>query len=299
MAKYSRMKRYQGLRESLDRETTQTQQPSTNKNLERLSRVASVNQTLSHADQPQRKREENLHTVTQELPTSPVMDHLFDEVKQYNIENGNTVSDDTQINILKQLDGTQAMHRNEHFMPMEQQEEELGSTMELPISKIQEKVDEKPKQNTVDYEDGTDILPMRDEPLPVHPVVDTPIEEPKPETVKETTKEKIVLTHDDFDFDDDDLDSSDAYEEDEETITRPEEVSDSVAVEEKPVEKPKQKPKKAKKKKKAKKQKPVKEPKPKAKNRTGTILNVVLIILVILLAIAIGATYMMMKNLGA
>ena len=85
MAKYSRMKRYQGLRESLDRETTQTQQPSTNKNLERLSRVASANQTLSHADQPQRKREENLHTVTQELPTSPVMDHLFDEVKQYNI----------------------------------------------------------------------------------------------------------------------------------------------------------------------------------------------------------------------
>ena len=60
MAKYSRMKRYQGLRESLDRETTQTQQPSTNKNLERLSRVASANQTLSHADQPQRKREENL-----------------------------------------------------------------------------------------------------------------------------------------------------------------------------------------------------------------------------------------------
>lgn len=307
MAKYSRMKRYQGLRESLDRETTQTQQPSTNKNLERLSRVASANQTLSHADQPQRKREENLHTVTQELPTSPVMDHLFDEVKQYNIENGNTISDDTQINILKQLDGTQVMHRNEHFMPMEQQEEDLGSTMELPVSKIQEKVNEKPKKQAADYEDGTDILPMRDEPLPVHPVVDEPVEEPKPEpeTDKQTTKEKIVLTHDDFDFDEDDIDSQD-FDEDEDVPARSERIEEDTVEEEKPVKKPKPKtkPKKVKKKKvkkqkKAKEKKPAKEAEPKAKNRTGTILNVVLIVLVILLVIAIAATYMMMKNLGA
>ena len=272
-----------------------------------MSRVASANQTLSHADQPQRKREENLHTVTQELPTSPVMDHLFDEVKQYNIENGNTVSDDTQINILKQLDGTQVMHRNEHFMPMEQQEEDLGSTMELPVSKIQEKVNEKPKKQAADYEDGTDILPMRDEPLPVHPVVDEPVEEPKPEpeTDKQTTKEKIVLTHDDFDFDEDDIDSQD-FDEDEDVPARSERIEEDTVEEEKPVKKPKPKtkPKKVKKKKvkkqkKAKEKKPAKEAKPKAKNRTGTILNVVLIVLVILLVIAIAATYMMMKNLGA
>lgn len=326
MAKYSRMKRYQGLRESLDRETTQQQKPSTHKNMERLSRVASANQALSHANQPQRVTEQPIHTVGQGLPTSPVMNDLLDEVKQYNLDNGNSVSDDTQINILKQLDGTQTMRRNSHFIPMEQQEEDLGSTMELPIQEIPKEVKkaEKPKVSSQpDYGDGTDILPMRETPLPVHPVVD----EPAPEPVKQATKEKIVLTHDDFDFDSD-IDSEESYDgfeydytrSNQEPESKPEpkpkpkkkglfahkdkpkpvketKVEPEVEVEEEPEQKPVVKKKPKPKQKPKKKQKPVAAPKP--KNKTGMILNIVLAILVILLIVAISATVMMVKSLGA
>ena len=42
-------------------------------------------------------------------------DDLLDEVKQYNVENGYRYTDDTQINILKQLDGKETRRRNAHL----------------------------------------------------------------------------------------------------------------------------------------------------------------------------------------
>ncbi len=70
--------------------------------------------------------------TVKEMPTSPVMEDLLGEVKQYNIDNGNRITDDTQINILKQLDSTsETRKRNQHVIPMETDDEDLGSTMKI------------------------------------------------------------------------------------------------------------------------------------------------------------------------
>lgn len=73
------------------------------------------------------------------MPTSPVMEDLLGEVKQYNIDNGNRITDDTQINILKQLDSTsETKKRNQHVIPMDTDDEDLGSTMKISKPKTQE-----------------------------------------------------------------------------------------------------------------------------------------------------------------
>ena len=181
MPKYSRMQRYQVLRDRLEEETTEAQQVQNEQPYQRLSRVANKdsNGNLSHANNPH--KEASNQTVSSTLPNSPVMDHLIDEVRQYNLDQGNSVWDDTQINILKQLDGTQSKHRNQHFVPLEQQQENLGSTMQLPVTKIKEVQDKtilqgKEKEEPVVEDKGPTILPMSEKPLPMYP-----LEEEEPE----------------------------------------------------------------------------------------------------------------------
>lgn len=133
MAQLSRTKKYQQLREQIDEDTTAAQvQPV--KPQPRLSRVQ--NHSLSHATKPLHSHEE---TPTQSrmtgFQTSPVMDELLGEVKQYNIDNGTRITDDTQINILRQLETPQEpKKRSEHFLPMDEDEDEGGTTMKLPKS---------------------------------------------------------------------------------------------------------------------------------------------------------------------
>ena len=219
MPKLSRMQRYQVLRDRLEEETTESQQDQNTQTLQRLSRSANNNATtiLSHANDPRRQNDEDqaVQTITSNLPKSPVMDNLLDEVKQYNMDAGNSVWDDTQINILKQLDGTQSKHRNQHFVPMEEQEE-LGSTMQLPISKIKDvdqrakekqqkekeeaeskkvEVKEDIKESINDEVGGPTILPMSETPLPMFPLEE---EEEVVEEETEVSSDKIVLSSNDF-----------------------------------------------------------------------------------------------------
>ena len=99
MAQFSRMKKYQDLRERLEEETTETSS-NTKKDFSRSSRNTS--DTPGHANRPVRaSHDAKVTPITNQVPNSPVMDDLIDEVKQYNLDNGNIVSDDTQINILK------------------------------------------------------------------------------------------------------------------------------------------------------------------------------------------------------
>jgi hypothetical protein len=97
MTQLSRKQKYQELRDRLDEETTAAQaQPV---KLQRLSRVDSG----SHANKPLYPHDTvRVSPTVKEMPTSPVMEDLLGEVKQYNIDNGNRITDDTQINILKQ-----------------------------------------------------------------------------------------------------------------------------------------------------------------------------------------------------
>ena len=136
MTQLSRTKKFQDLRNQLDEETTKAQvkeeQPV---KYARLSRVE--NSHLSHANQPVHSHKETKPTSTDtDLPKSPVMEDLLDEVKRYNIDQGNRITDDTQINILKQLGDGNTAKRNAHFVPMEEDDEQLGSTMKMPKSTL-------------------------------------------------------------------------------------------------------------------------------------------------------------------
>lgn len=304
MAKYSRMQKYQELRDQIEEETTVTEKPVGHQNLSRLSRMDNQSR-LNHANQPTRPYTDRTATSRQsKIAKSPVMDNLIDEVKQYNIDNGNLVSDDTQINILKQLDGTQVKHRNRHFIPLEEEDEELGSTMKLPVSEIGKTASMNAVASApVEPEDPTPSI------LPVHAPEPKPVvqPEPEPEEIKEekpiktepvkkeesSTKDKIILTSDDIEDDNMVLDSTEEQE-----YSRPK-------------AKETRKQKKAKKKKvKAKKAHKTEMPSEKIQevevstqkkkgNTAGTILNVILIILIILLFIAIGATIYFIRTIGA
>ena len=129
MNKLSRTKRYQDLRNSLDEETTLT----------RSNAVINENADFSHANQPLHPHLEDSVRPNVEFQSSPVMDELLGEVKQYNIENGNRYEDDTQINILRQLDATPSVPRKKaHIVEMEENPETMGNTLKLPKSLNQE-----------------------------------------------------------------------------------------------------------------------------------------------------------------
>ena len=301
MPKYSRMQRYQVLRDRLEEETTEAQQVQNEQPYQRLSRVANKdsNGNLSHANNPH--KEASNQTVSSTLPNSPVMDHLIDEVRQYNLDQGNSVWDDTQINILKQLDGTQSKHRNQHFVPLEQQQEDLGSTMQVPVTKIKEVQDKtilqgKEKEEPVVEDKGPTILPMSEKPLPMYP-----LEEEEPEENFYTLET---------------LSSKDHYKRPGIRAEKePEQVSEKPAKEHKPFfnkkekKAPAPKAKKAPVKKEAVKKEAPKKPKVETKpapiqntgsqNTAGKILNIVLAVLIVLLVVFIIATVIMMRRLAA
>lgn len=340
MPKLSRLQRYQVLRDRLDEETSESQQEQNKQSLQRLSRVANKDtNVLSHASDPRKSSVEDdqpVQTISSNLPKSPVMDDLIDEVKQYNLDAGNTIWDDTQFNILKQLDETQARHRSQHFVPMEElEDDDLGSTMQLPITKIKAidelaktKKEEETKETVSDEVNGPTILPMSKTPLPFYPIEEE--KEEQPEEKEEQSEDKIVLSQEDFV--EDDIESTFERLTPLEAYKRPEHVEeqenkDLEDTKKQPVIKKKEKVKtenkkerkKEIKKQEAKKPEKKKEKKPFIKKATPAvkqaevkvekpkkdkpdashILNIVLVVLIILLFIAILATVLMMRSLAA
>ncbi|MGI6512641.1 MAG: hypothetical protein ACOX1W_09545 [Catenisphaera adipataccumulans] len=311
--KYSRVQRYKALREQLEEETTAKQAQTKETKTEE-------NTSLNHANQPVHPHQETKTPAAEN--DNDVMANVFEEARQYNLDNGNSVSDDTQINILKQLGGTDTMHRNQHFVPMEEDDDELGSTVDLSegqpkaepfipnqsmnISAI--KTPEVEDEEEEEEDEGPTILPVSDEPLPVHPVVDDEEvneteEAAEKEEPKEDSKEKIVLSNDDipteFVYDDE-------YEEEE--LPEIDEAEQAREERRKEKERKKQEKRARKAKKKAAKSKDkmpsdtLKEAQKKTtskEERTGKVLNIILIVLVVLLIIAIGFTVVILKNLGA
>ena len=158
MTQLSRKQKYQELRDRLDEETTAAQaQPV---KLQRLSRVDSG----SHANKPLYPHDTvRVSPTVKEMPTSPVMEDLLGEVKQYNIDNGNRITDDTQINILKQLDSTsETRKRNQHVIPMETDDEDLGSTMKISKPTTQEFERSKVRQTHFSGREGAAGVPASD-----------------------------------------------------------------------------------------------------------------------------------------
>lgn len=139
--KLSRTKRYEDLRNRLDEETTAAQEDKINQQtgFARLSRTQ--HKALAHANDLNVSTAPSRSSVQEATNNnSPVMEDLLGEVKRYNIDQGNRITDDTQINILRQLDQKpSSMHRNTHIVPME--EEEAGGTMKIQKPEIEQDVD--------------------------------------------------------------------------------------------------------------------------------------------------------------
>ena len=135
--------------------------------------------------------------TVKEMPTSPVMEDLLGEVKQYNIDNGNRITDDTQINILKQLDTTSSdtMKRNQHVIPMDTDDEDLGSTMK--ISKPRQTITrQEPKEEKIvlTSQDVEDVKKPLDDELDLmylsHDDFDKTEEQPKKDKKKKSKRKK-------------------------------------------------------------------------------------------------------------
>lgn len=304
MAQLSRTKKYQELRDQLEEETTAAQsKPS------RLSRMQANN--LSHASQPLHPHQEvkPKPVVTQDLTKSPVMDDLLDEVKQYNIENGHRFTDDTQINILKQLDGNETRRRNAHFIPMEDDTDELGSTMQMPKQKAEE------VNGVATYMPNQKLTRINPVGLKEQKKEEQDFEESIPQESDPMPKpERIVLGNTDIRADDP-IEESDKL-----SFFETQSVDDfDRTLENEPIRPSKKQPKKVKKIKKSK----VKEktnaqdedlpsakmrmkagdidnaPAQKKAKKTGTILNVVLVILILLLLASIAVTIYFLMNIGS
>lgn len=164
MTQLSRKQKYQELRDRLDEETTAAQaQPV------KLQRLSRVDNNLSHANKPLYPHDTvRVSPTVKEMPTSPVMEDLLGEVKQYNIDNGNRITDDTQINILKQLDTTETRKRNQHVIPMDTDDEDLGSTMKISKQKQPElervaRVEPKEEKIVLSSQDVQDIKETDDD----------------------------------------------------------------------------------------------------------------------------------------
>lgn len=108
MAKLSRKEKYQDLRNSLEQES----EPQVTPKQVRSPRMAA----------PDFK--------TDQKARGPVIEDLLGEVKQYNLDNGELVTDDTQMQILHDLSSQEqaAARRSVHFETMEQDEEIGGTT---------------------------------------------------------------------------------------------------------------------------------------------------------------------------
>ncbi|MGM9947047.1 hypothetical protein [Floccifex sp.] len=291
MAQLSRKAKYQELREQIEKEAMATQTAS---KPVKLSRVQN-NSRLSHANKSYHPHETK--EINTNYSSNEVMDQLLGEVKQYNIDNGNRYIDDTQINILKQLNTTPSHVRNQHIMPMEE-EEELGSTMEMPRN-ASFMSDSSSIASFMQNQTLTRINPVNTQPQPeiYNDFVQKEEEKPK--------EEKIVLSNNDIRADD-------TMETDHLDLFEPGKY-DSSDQEEETSYKSKRKAKKAKKEKRKQKE-DLSDDLPSAKlrmqtedlenyeeesgSKSGIILNIILVILIIALLASIAVTVYFLYNMG-
>lgn len=300
--KLSRTKRYQELRNRLDEETTAAQEDKINQQtgFARLSRTQ--HKALSHASDHHAAT--STFTYEDAPKQSPVMEDLLGEVKQYNIEKGNRYTDDTQINILHQLDSRSSItKRNTHILPVD--EEESGTTMRMS----------KPAMDV----DGVATYMPNQKLTRINPVMTKPETVSVPEVEQERAEEdSITLSHDenksvflgnnDFLVDDTiDTDHLSLFD------TKPSTQAEVKEAEQEPVQS--KRVKKSSKSKKSEKRKTVSQDMPSAKirmstrdiedmekepkSRSGMIVNVILVVLVILLLASIAATLYFLTQIGA
>ncbi|MEG0177298.1 hypothetical protein [Anaerorhabdus sp.] len=113
MGKYSRTAKYQDLREHLQNDAEgQIDSKDLNQFTERLNKIDNVNLGTRPSHEPILKENEYLDTnehfgKSEDVTTfnNEYLDEYIQEVKQYNLDKGRILNDNTQINILQELRG--------------------------------------------------------------------------------------------------------------------------------------------------------------------------------------------------
>ena len=241
------------------------------------------------------------------------MEDLLGEVKRYNIDQGNRITDDTQINILRQLDQKpSSMYRNTHIVPME--EEETGGTMKIQKPEIEQDVD-----GVATYMPNQKLT--RINPIQTKPEI---VEEPKvgmddsvqsyvaqedEDQSPEATYTNIVLGSQDI-LADDTADTDHLSLFDTTKPSKQEEVLEQPKKEAQPKRTKTHKAKKSKSKKVQDSQempsakirmstRDLEEMENEPKSKSGMIINVILVVLVLLLIASLAATFYFITQIGA
>lgn len=127
MTKLSRTERYRQLREQMEEETAATSTPAAEG--PRPLRSAAPDVRGSH--ETDMAQNAILNNRAAQPKRQAVMDELLGEVKQYNIDRGQRVTEDTQINILETLaeeDPDGSIRRSQHLEEMEEEPMDVGGT---------------------------------------------------------------------------------------------------------------------------------------------------------------------------
>lgn len=127
MTRLSRTERYRELREQMEEETTKSTL-TTPEAPERTVRSAAPDVRGIHENDMAKNAILNNRAV--QPKRQAVMDELLGEVKQYNIDRGQRVTEDTQINILEILqdEDTDDSRRSAHLEQMEESPMDVGGT---------------------------------------------------------------------------------------------------------------------------------------------------------------------------
>lgn len=165
MEKLSRVEKYKNLRESIDNDSLSSHAPTIEpvelrKQLEQLHEADSPKQeqsenTSRHSSDPllfSKKIDlDRSYDTGQERFHNEYLDDFINEVKEYNLEKGNRISDNTQIDILMQLNPENRTRRTQHFDALREDEfaqvkpedtdEGVSYTQSLSKAELQEEVD--------------------------------------------------------------------------------------------------------------------------------------------------------------
>ena len=161
MEKLSRMEKYKELRETIDSDTAAVGKPSINsvelqKQLRSLNEPQESGETSRHSRQTPRFSKEIDLQQNDDADEGPdqfhneYLDDFINEVKEYNLEKGNRMSGNTQIDILLQLNPENRRRRTQHydpireeaFTPKEREEDaDVSYTQSLSKEELQAEVD--------------------------------------------------------------------------------------------------------------------------------------------------------------
>ena len=195
MEKLSRVEKYKELRESMD--AVQERSSGGKPTIEPVE----LRRQLQQIDQPQQGETQSRHSHTpprfskeidveqtydtgKETFHNEYLDDFLNEVKEYNIEKGNRLSDNTQIDILLQLNPEnrrRTQHydpiREEAFTPKEREEDaDVSYTQSLSKEELQAEVDKLFEEDAADKEEPAAVeeAPVANEEPPltrINPVI--------------------------------------------------------------------------------------------------------------------------------